>query len=107
MYRWWSNDSCLQPFWGYKSWSDYSSAPNVTLINFKNDLKLPLAGYRHYTENTPFNGGIRGSYWSVPSFVYSSTNTNYAYYLQFNSSMVSVSSYYYNTSWFSLRCFKN
>jgi hypothetical protein len=96
-YREWNSGLCAA-FWG--SWSGFAtSAVNVTLTNFKNDLKLPFAGIRHWSDGslqTSF-----GNYWS------SSPIDIHAHNLYFDSLIVS-SQNGSNRAWgLSVRCFKN
>jgi hypothetical protein len=69
---------------------------------FRNDLKLPFAGYRNYgSASSVYDQGSYGYYWS------SSPNSTPARSLRLYSSIVGA---YYNNDrayGFSVRCFKN
>jgi hypothetical protein len=69
---------------------------------FRNDLLLPLAGYRNYNSSASVNSkGSNGSYWS------SSPDSTKARNLRMDSSSANAS-YYNNRAYgFSLRPFKN
>ncbi|MDR1988496.1 MAG: fibrobacter succinogenes major paralogous domain-containing protein [Candidatus Peribacteria bacterium] len=70
--------------------------------NFKNDLKLPLAGLRDRLNGSLNNQGSSGHYWSS-----SPNDIDDVYRLDLHSSEVRPQSDSNRTFGFSVRCFKN
>jgi len=68
----------------------------------KTYLKMPFAGHRYYSSAGVNLQGTYGYYWSAYAY-----NTNYAYYLRFDSSTLSPQLWSYRAYGFSLRCFKD
>ena len=64
-------------------------------------LKLPLAGYRSYSDGAMFGQGSGGYYWS------SSLTGIYAFYLYFLSGGVYPANYFSRAYGFSVRCVKD
>ena len=68
---------------------------------FSSFLKLPSAGYRHYSSGSIAAGGSFGLYWSSTT-----PSPNYGYYLLFGSSNTCFPSTVYGLG-FSVRCIKD
>ena len=85
-----------------KEWSDLHTAWGWSVWNnVKDDLKLPMAGQRHYSDSNLAQQGTNGHYWS------SSPSTNNAYELTFDSANISFTNIITRSYGFSIRCFKN
>ena len=69
--------------------------------NFWITLKLPMAGYRHYSAADVYGQGSIGDYWSSSRY-----DASYSYRLVFNSSNLKLNRDARVTG-FSVRCFKN
>ena len=67
---------------------------------FNNPLKLPVAGYRYFSNGTLFNVGTSGNYWS------STVNNTSARFLYLTSSDARMRSNGNRASGFSVRCIK-
>jgi prepilin-type N-terminal cleavage/methylation domain-containing protein len=76
---------------------------NASLFNFKNDLKLPLAGLRYRNTGILYSGDIGGfgAYWT------SSPSDTLAHNLGFYSDEIWVQDHSYRAFGLSIRCFKN
>ena len=67
----------------------------------ESSLKMPIPGYRDYSDGRVYAEGRFGYYWS------GSVNEGYARRMFFNSSIMNPNSYYYRMYGFSVRCIKN
>jgi hypothetical protein len=82
-------------------WSTCSFFWNASYTNFKNNLKLPFAGIRNRNNGSISGQGNDGYYWS------SSSASNYARDLSFDSSYIDPQSNLRRAYGLSVRCFKN
>jgi len=73
----------------------------MSFANFQNDLFLPLAGTRSYSDALLYYRGADGYYWS------SSPSGMYTYYPFFDPSILLPQIYDNRAYGFSLRCFKD
>ncbi|MFC1798074.1 hypothetical protein ACFLY2_02920 [Patescibacteria group bacterium] len=67
----------------------------------KNDLKMPMAGYRNWSDASLYSEGFGGQYWS------SSPNGIYGYYMTFASNSINPISFAARARGYHVRCFKN
>lgn len=93
---------------GYKmDWTEVYSCDNKAdniWKEFAKDFKLPLAGYRYYSDAYVSFQGNLAIYWSSTPFP---NNTNNAHNLYFNSSYINPQNYSNRAYRLSVRCFKN
>lgn len=71
------------------------------VTTLRTTLKLPMPGYRNYSDGSMYNQGTFGFYWS------SSPNSTLGYILGFDSTAIDPAYNGNRANGFSVRCLKN
>lgn len=77
------------------------SPSGANLNTIRSTMKIPLAGYRNWSDGRYNNQGANGYYWS------SNPSGSSAYYTTFSSGAGNIAGSDYRAQGFSVRCIKN
>ena len=80
---------------------DWNNSAGDIWYNMLDDLKMPMAGFRFYSNWVFANQGTYAHYWASEPY------TTYWYYMYIYSNTIDLTNANFRSSWFPVRCFKN